>query len=554
MKQLATLLLLTILGCTGSISDLPEDPTVKPEDGPYEEAECGSLATRPTGLRLLRKTELLNVLKGAFSDMAPDDLPLLEDDPIIGQVLAEENNPQVNHGRTIMNIAVDLAQRIDENPSQVDPCLSSPDTACLDNVFDKWAFPILRHELSTDERRMLHEIYEADGLGSVAAYIVLHPETVFLLELGGEETDEVIAPDADESAAYVAFALTEAPPTREFAAAFNNDPAAAIELIEPRMRNQLHALLTYYIGERAFAHVNGPETFLNGIETDGLDEDIAQELYDFLDYVLDSDDNQLREMLSSTTAFPPTDTVANIMGLDAAAPQGVSTDRVGLLSHPALLAEGSEKTSPIHRGLFVLRQILCIDLDPLDPQEFESILEQGREAFEQTDPKTQTIRERLDAVTAAPQCAHCHNTINPIGYAFEAFDAMGRAVDTERVFDPVSGEQIAEHDIDTNTTIGLQLEGLRGTGPDEVSIAGPEALANFIANNPRSELCFARRATEFTSKQVLSESEDDRCLAQPVTDYLRLPNASIRQALAIATLTHIQRNMVLPTETMETQP
>ncbi|GIT38146.1 MAG: hypothetical protein Ct9H300mP7_0670 [Verrucomicrobiota bacterium] len=47
-------------------------------------------------------------------------------------------------------------------------------------------------------------------------------------------------------------------------------------------------------------------------------------------------------------------------------------------------------------------------------------------------PKT-TIRSQLEAHATDPNCVSCHSKIDPLGLAFENFDAIGRWRETERV-------------------------------------------------------------------------------------------------------------------------
>jgi hypothetical protein len=43
-----------------------------------------------------------------------------------------------------------------------------------------------------------------------------------------------------------------------------------------------------------------------------------------------------------------------------------------------------------------------------------------------------TVREQLELHRANPSCAACHNNIDPVGFALENFDAVGRWRDTTR--------------------------------------------------------------------------------------------------------------------------
>ncbi|MGB1012742.1 MAG: DUF1592 domain-containing protein [Nannocystaceae bacterium] len=95
--------------------------------------------------------------------------------------------------------------------------------------------------------------------------------------------------------------------------------------------------------------------------------------------------------------------------------------RAGLLTQTGFLTAHADPTrsSPIRRGVFVHRNLLCTQL-PDPPQDADFDLPEPSEG----DPKT--TREIVEAHTAAPACSDCHNLINPAGFAFEHFDAVGR--------------------------------------------------------------------------------------------------------------------------------
>ncbi len=100
--------------------------------------------------------------------------------------------------------------------------------------------------------------------------------------------------------------------------------------------------------------------------------------------------------------------------------------RGGVLTMGAVLTltSNTARTSPVKRGLFVLDQML--GAPPPPPPADIPPLEQATRA----NPDA-TVRERLAAHVANPTCAACHNRLDPLGLAFERFDAIGRLRDTE---------------------------------------------------------------------------------------------------------------------------
>ena len=114
-------------------------------------------------------------------------------------------------------------------------------------------------------------------------------------------------------------------------------------------------------------------------------------------------------------------------------PAGFPPDqRAGVLTHPSVLAVGAYavQPGPIPRGVHVLERIACMELGtPI--QGAETALPPDSLAVESTN------RERTAAATAPPTCASCHRRINPPGFAFEHYDALGawRARDNGRPVD-----------------------------------------------------------------------------------------------------------------------
>jgi len=102
-------------------------------------------------------------------------------------------------------------------------------------------------------------------------------------------------------------------------------------------------------------------------------------------------------------------------------PVPAGSSRSGVLTMAGVLTVTSNptRTSPVKRGLFVLDQVLGTPPPPppadIPPLEQANVLHDGA-----------TLREQLAAHVANPSCAACHNRLDPIGLAFENFDAIGR--------------------------------------------------------------------------------------------------------------------------------
>ena len=96
-------------------------------------------------------------------------------------------------------------------------------------------------------------------------------------------------------------------------------------------------------------------------------------------------------------------------------------NRRGLLGHGSILTVTSypNRTSPVLRGKWVLENLLGAPPPPPPPE-----VPQLEENLPGREPRS--IRERLEQHRANPVCASCHAQMDPIGFALETFDAIGR--------------------------------------------------------------------------------------------------------------------------------
>ena len=96
-----------------------------------------------------------------------------------------------------------------------------------------------------------------------------------------------------------------------------------------------------------------------------------------------------------------------------------SESHLGILTHPYLMSGLAyrDSTSPIHRGVFLMRYVLGRTLRP------------PNEAFTPLSPDLHpdlTTRQRVELQTSPANCQVCHEKINGLGFVLENFDAVGR--------------------------------------------------------------------------------------------------------------------------------
>jgi len=127
-------------------------------------------------------------------------------------------------------------------------------------------------------------------------------------------------------------------------------------------------------------------------------------------------------------------------------PEG--SPRGGLLGQGSVLTltSYSTRTSPVLRGKWVLENLLSA-APPPPPADVPAL------KTETAPGKPLTLRDAMIQHRAAPACAGCHARMDPIGFAMENFDAVGRWRD-----------QDGEHPIDASGTFpeGTKFDGIPG--------------------------------------------------------------------------------------------
>jgi mono/diheme cytochrome c family protein len=123
--------------------------------------------------------------------------------------------------------------------------------------------------------------------------------------------------------------------------------------------------------------------------------------------------------------------------------------RGGLLGQGSILTitSYSNRTSAVLRGKWVLQNLLA-SAPPPPPPNVPSLKTEGKEPG-----KTLTLREAMTAHRADPACAGCHARMDPIGFAMENFDAVGKF-----------RERDSDNTIDVAGVLpdGATFEGVRG--------------------------------------------------------------------------------------------
>ena len=157
-----------------------------------------------------------------------------------------------------------------------------------------------------------------------------------------------------------------------------------------------------------------------------------------------------------------------------------SGPRAGLLGTAAFLAldARTDRTSPTLRGKFVREQLLCEPVSP-PPANFAATFDAPGAA-----PAGKTLRQRLVQHMSDAACSSCHALMDPLGFAFEHFDALGAYRANEG---------------------GLAIDD-SGT-VDGQAFTGPRELAAALRANPSVTSCLARQIYRYATGHLETDGE-----------------------------------------------
>lgn len=241
-------------------------------------------------------------------------------------------------------------------------------------------------------------------------------------------------------------------------------------LNDPRARAKMQAFLQHWLQMDRVEAVAKDDKLFPGF-TPEIIADLRSSLIIFLEDTVWNGPSDQRALLLADYVFL-NNRLASFYGVATNATDDfvkVTLDpgqRSGVLTHPYLLSTFAyqKQTSPIHRGVFLTRNIIGRALRPppvaqtFDDASFAPDL---------------TMREKVAQLTRSQACQGCHSAINPLGFSLEHFDAVGRfrTSENDRPIDAVS-----EYATDEGQTI--QLTGARDVA--EFAVNSEPAQNGFI--------------------------------------------------------------------------
>ncbi len=396
--------------------------------------------------------------------------------------------------------------RRDQWSVAVSPCdIDGPaDDGCAEALIEVFAPRAFRRPLSSDERQWLQGIYYdaraqlgfGDAMEVLISTILQSPALIYLGEEGTAvegAPDEIRRLTDHELASRLSYFLWDTMPDDELFAAADAQQLTT----EQGLTTQVERLLA-----DPRAQARGQQLVWDWMQLDGgalhfsLEEsDKREDLYPeysaaladamrtetmaFVGEVL-ADTASFEQLLTGTRAYV-NGPLAQLYGV----PGPLTADswewvelppgqRAGVLTRAAFLTvfASPASQSPIRRGVFTLEEALCVKLGDPPPNADDTPID--GQSPDEGEPLS--IRQATDARTAGADCIGCHSVINPAGYTFEHYDAIGRWQDDE----VISGLPV-----DSNSAlVGSDVDG---------PVADAVELSARLAGSEQVRTCFADR-------------------------------------------------------------
>jgi hypothetical protein len=358
-----------------------------------------------------------------------------------------------------------------------------------------------RRPLEAEERALLLGAFEQAhraggfdaGQEAVLTALLESPSLLYVTELGsGGAPGSFTTLTPYEIASVLAYTVRGGPPDELLLEAASTGALLSPDVREAHARRLL---------ARSDTRMHFRRFVLEWLEVDGLEgtaKDVAtypeyedlkttmlEETSAFVDEVMVFGGGSLRALLGA--GFASVDpTLARFYGLRTWGPRAslAGTRRAGVLQQASFLAAHAHQdgTSPVKRGDFVLRRVLCTRLPRPSEVGIETIFPPPTKAL--------TTRERFASHVDAPACSGCHARIDPLGFTFERFDAVGAARTRE------NGK-----DIDTAARVDF--------GGHAVSFGDSLDLSEWLARRPEAADCYLRQAFRYFTAQADPKVEDE---------------------------------------------
>lgn len=424
-----------------------------------------------------------------------------------------------------------LARRVAGDPALFERILPADHARDPEAFMTEFGSRAFRRPLTEEEAARYVALFEvgqelmdgeddfARGAELVLAALLQSPHFLYRVERSTEADGDRIWLDGYEVASRLSYAFWNTMPSDELLAAAGAgelDTAEGVARWARRMLADERAAATIvsfheqFFNVRSFGTIGKDATLFPDFGLD-LQPILQEEARAYVREVAVTGDGGIAELLTRPIGFVNQRTARfyGVEGNFGEALEKVDLDperRAGILTQIGFLSRYASQTQsdPILRGVHVSHNVLCAELPP-PPNGVPPLPPIG---------EGQTNRERVEETTSAGSCKGCHEPfINPLGFAFENYDAVGQWRDTD------NGKPV-------DASAQYRLDG------ELVSYANALELSQLLAQSSSTHACYSGKWFEYVFGRPPAEVEDE-----VLADLADLSNAGsgIRDLLAAMT-------------------
>jgi hypothetical protein len=183
--------------------------------------------------------------------------------------------------------------------------------------------------------------------------------------------------------------------------------------------------------------------------------------------------------------------------------------RAGILGQGTFLAStaGPTDTSPTARGIFIRERLLCQHVPPPPP----GVITTLPDPLVNEKPKGR--RQLMVEHVENPTCASCHRLMDPIGFGFEHFDAIGQYRQQEMIPAPrTGGGGGGGRGGPPPTPLEINAQGEIAGLPNS-NFSGAKQLGTILANSPVCQECIVRQMFRYSYGRLEADA-DERTIDQ----------------------------------------
>jgi hypothetical protein len=429
------------------------------------------------------------------------------------------------HGAEYQRAARELAKVASDRIALLAPCSNKGREECAQEFVEGFGFRAFRRPLKPAEVQRYRGLFlkgqdAKEGVALTVRAMLASPHFLYRSEVGEPQSDGSFLLTPFETASALSYmfwgtmpdsSLFEAAARGGLRSSEDLRKAAQRLLDSPRSRPQMVAFAGQWLGAKDVL-----EATKNGDVYPNFSPELRQSLLDetttFFGHVFFDASHTVDELFTADYSFL-NDKLATFYGISGVQGSTLQKTRLGtpwrsgLLGHGSILATTahSDQTSPIRRGLFVRRHLLCQEFGT--PPALAATLPK-------IDPKA-TTRERFKQHTTDPFCQSCHQYIDNLGFGFENFDAIGKYRSTE------NGVAVdAQGDMN-------DVEGL-GTKTHAPFASLPE-LGKVLASSASAESCIVRQLYRFARGD--KEAGGQVCSLRTLEESLKAHQGDLREVL-----------------------